>query len=69
MNFLRAYLKAIGLLALMASIVVIVLYTALAFHIIGPHDYVGAAVIGYLLGIVMALLLLPFIWWYLVISG
>ena len=65
MNFLHDYLKAIGILALMAAVVVIALRTALVLHIIGPHDYVAAAVIGYLFGIFMGLLLLPLIWWYL----
>lgn len=68
MNFLRAYLNvflALILLALIGAAAVIAVHVAIYFHIIGQHDYVAAAAIGYLLGIIIAILLSPLIWWYL----
>lgn len=68
MNFLRAYFNIFLMLCLMAfiaTIAVLVRHFALTYHIIGPNDYFGAGVIGFLSGIITTLLLLPIIWWYM----
>ena len=68
MNFRRFYLNiflALILLAFIVAVLVVALHMAIAFHIVGQNDYIGAAAIGFLSGIVIRILLLPLICWYL----
>ena len=67
MNFWRACLNvflALILMVFIGAIAVIALHIAIAFHIVGQHDFVGALAIGFLSGTVTTLLLAPLIWWY-----
>ena len=68
MNFMRAFLNVflfLSLMAFVAAVAVMALHIAIAFHVVGQNDHIGAAAIGFLSGIVTTLLLSPLILWYL----